>query len=259
MISVSGKRDVAEALIIIPTYNERDNIREVIQRVLAQPVSVETLVIDDNSPDGTARIVEELAETDTRVHLIRRREKMGLGTAYITGFKFALEKGYDLIFEMDADLSHDPDEIPNFFEAVKSADLVIGSRYINGVNVVNWPLSRLLLSYFASVYTRVITGLPVMDTTSGFKCYRREVLEAIDFDRVRSEGYSFQIEMKWRTWREGFQIREIPIVFVDRTVGSSKMSKAIIREAVFLVWKLGFIGLFSRRKVRSVVRAETGG
>ncbi len=246
-----------KTLIIIPTFNERDNITEAIRKVLNQPGNIEILVIDDNSPDGTAEVVEKIIEKEPRIHIINRSGKLGLGTAYITGFKFAIKSGYDFVFEMDADLSHDPEDIPRFLKAIENYDLVIGSRYINGVNVVNWPLSRLLLSIFASVYARIITGLPIKDITSGYKCYRREVLESIDLDKVHSEGYSFQIEMKWRTWREGFQIREIPITFVDRTVGKSKMSKAIVREAIFLVWKLGISGLFNRRKVRNIVERQT--
>lgn len=247
---------VQKTLIIIPTYNERENISDVIGRVLNQPGKVDILVIDDNSPDGTAEVVETLIKKEPRIHVIKRSGKMGLGTAYITGFKFAIENGYDFIFEMDADLSHDPDDIPRFLESILETDLVVGSRYINGVNVVNWPLSRLLLSLFASFYARIITGLPIKDITSGYKCYRKEVLEAIDLDNIHSEGYSFQIEMKWRTWREGYNIREIPITFIDRTVGKSKMSKAIVREAIFLVWKLGIAGLFSRRKVRGIVERQ---
>ena len=239
-----------QALVIIPTYNERDNIETVIRRVLAQDDTLDLLIIDDNSPDGTARIISSLLDAEPRLYLINRPGKLGLGSAYITGFKFALENGYRYIFEMDADLSHDPDEIPNFLQAIQSADLVIGSRYINGVNVVNWPLSRLLLSYFASLYSRIITRMPIHDATGGYKCFRREVLEAIDLDSIKSGGYSFQIEMNWHAWRQGFRIREIPIIFVDRTVGQSKMSKAIVREAIWLVWKLGWAGLFRARRNR---------
>jgi len=231
-------------LVIIPTYCERDNIAEVIRRVINQPIDPHILVIDDNSTDGTAGIVAEIMASDDRIHLITRPGKMGLGTAYVTGFKYALEHGYDAIFEMDADLSHDPNELPNFIAALEHADLVIGSRYIHGVNVVNWPLRRLLLSYFASIYTRVMTRLPVRDTTSGFKCFRRKVLQTIDLDTLQSSGYSFQVEMHWLAWKHGFTIKEIPIVFTDRTVGKSKMSKRIVREAILMVWKLAFRGLF---------------
>jgi dolichol-phosphate mannosyltransferase len=237
-------------LIVIPTYNERENIAEVIGRVLSQPVALDVLVVDDNSPDGTAEIVTELGRSDPRIKLLKRPGKQGLGTAYIAGFRYALANGYEFIFEMDADSSHDPNEIPNFLIAAREAHLVIGSRYINGVNVVNWPLRRLLLSYFASIYARVITGLPVRDTTGGYKCFRRVVLESINLDRIHAGGYGFQIEMNWRTWMAGFIIKEIPIIFVDRTVGKSKMSKAIVREAVILVWKLGMAGMFKRGKLR---------
>jgi dolichol-phosphate mannosyltransferase len=241
----------SNTLVIIPTYNERDNIRDVIRRVLGQPVPLDILIVDDNSPDGTGELVAELSQQNKRIHLLRRSGKLGLGTAYITGFRYALEHNFDFIFEMDADLSHDPDEIPKFLKAAQEAHLVIGSRYINGVNVVNWPLSRLLLSYFASVYARTITGLPVRDTTSGYKCFRRQTLEGIDLGSVRAGGYAFQIEMKWRVWMAGFKLKEIPITFVDRTVGKSKMSKSIVREAMMLVWKLGLSGLRKRGKLRS--------
>lgn len=237
-------------LVVIPTYNEIENVENVIQKVLSQSKDLEILVVDDSSPDGTGDLVENLSNKEKRLHLLRRRGKLGLGTAYIAGFKYALAKDYGYVFEMDADFSHDPDEIPNFIDAIQSADLVIGSRYINGVNVVNWPLPRLLLSYFASMYTRVITRMKIQDITGGYKCFRREVLEAIDFDKVHSGGYSFQIEMNWLVWKEGFRIQEIPITFVDRTVGKSKMSKEIVREAIFIVWKLGFAGLFKHRKCR---------
>ncbi len=239
-----------DALVIIPTYNERENIESVIARALEQTDSVEILVVDDNSPDGTGDFVANLCETNPRVHLHRRAGKLGLGTAYIEGFKYALREGYKYIFEMDADFSHDPKEIPNFLKAIQNADLVIGSRYITGVNVVNWPLSRLLLSYFASAYTRIITRMPIRDATGGFKCFRRETLEALDFKKINSGGYSFQIEMNWHVWMKGFRILEIPIIFVDRTVGQSKMSKSIVREAIFVVWKLGIAGLFRRKEVR---------
>lgn len=236
------------SLVIIPTYNERDNVADVIRRVLRQAENLDVLVVDDNSPDGTGSIVAEIADNESRVDLIRRSGKLGLGTAYVDGFKYALARDYQYIFEMDADLSHDPDEIPNFLKAIRHADLVIGSRYIDGVKVVNWPLSRLILSYGASMYTRLITGLPVKDTTSGFKCFRRQVLESINLDNIKSGGYSFQIEMKWKTWMKGFRLKEIPIIFVDRTIGKSKMSKDIVWEAVLIVWKLFFAGLFHRRK-----------
>ncbi len=246
----SSSNDRLKTLVIIPTYNERENIHEVLRRVLAQPIELDVLVVDDNSPDGTGDMIAGFAQNDKHIKLLRRSGKLGLGTAYIAGFNYALENGYEFIFEMDADLSHDPDEIPKFLNAIQNAHLVIGSRYITGVNVINWPLSRLLLSFFASVYARTITGLPVKDATGGYKCFRREVLETIDLRKVRAGGYGFQIEMNWRTWMAGFIIKEIPIVFTDRTVGKSKMSRAIVKEAVMLVWKLGLAGLFKRRKLR---------
>jgi dolichol-phosphate mannosyltransferase len=235
-----------KALVIIPTYNESENIEKIVPLVLDQDSSIHVLIVDDNSPDGTGRIADEMAKKDGRFFVIHREKKSGLGTAYIAGFKFALEKGYDLIFEMDCDFSHDPKYVPHFLKAIQEADLVLGSRYIDGVNVINWPMSRLLLSYYANVYSRLVTGLPVKDATSGFKCFRREVLEAIDLDRVKSNGYSFQIEMSFRAWKKGFKIKEIPIIFEDRKVGQSKMSKKIVREAVWMVWKLRLRSLLGR-------------
>ncbi|MBE0558204.1 MAG: polyprenol monophosphomannose synthase [Proteobacteria bacterium] len=235
---------MVRALVVIPTYNEADNITQLIPRILATGAHFEALVVDDNSPDGTAQAVQALMDSNPRVHLIQRETKMGLGTAYVAGFKYALEKGFDFVFEMDADFSHDPAELPTIFQKAQQCDLVIGSRYISGVNVVNWPIRRLLLSYMANVYTRWITGMPVRDATGGFKCYRRKVLEAIDLDAIHSNGYAFQIEMNFLTWKKGFQICELPIIFVDRRVGSSKMSKNIISEAAWLVWKLKIKSLF---------------
>ena len=235
-----------KALVIIPTYNEKENIREIIPEILKKDPSINVLIVDDNSPDGTGKIADELANENSRIKVLHREKKAGLGTAYKTGFKYALENGYDHIFEMDADFSHDPKYIPHFLEAVEEVDLVLGSRYISGVNVINWPMSRLLLSYYANVYTRWVTGLPVKDATGGFKCFRREVLEKIDLDKVQSEGYSFQIEMSFRAWKKGFKIKEIPIVFEDRRVGQSKMSKKIVREAIWRVWKLRILSLFNR-------------
>jgi dolichol-phosphate mannosyltransferase len=237
------------ALIIIPTYNEKDNIRNITTAVLAQQKNItdtviSVLVVDDNSPDGTADLVREMQRPEEfgpeKVHLMQRMGKMGLGTAYVAGFKYGLEHGFDYIFEMDADFSHDPNELPVFLREIKNYDLVIGSRYISGANVANWPLQRLLLSYYANMYARTITGIKVQDATGGFKCFRRKVLEAIDLDDIRSNGYAFQIEMNFRAWRKGFTIKEIPIVFVDRHAGTSKMSKAIVREAVGMVWKLKY-------------------
>jgi dolichol-phosphate mannosyltransferase len=231
-------------LVIIPTYNELENIERIVREVKTINGTLDILIVDDNSPDGTGQRVKELAAELTGLHLIEREGKLGLGTAYVAGFKFALENGYDYIFEMDADYSHDPKEIPNFLAAIEEADVVIGSRYIKGVNVVNWPLSRLLLSYFANRYTRFVTGLPLCDSTGGYKCFRREVLAAIDLDQVRSGGYSFQIEMNFKAWTKNFRLKEIPIIFIDRAVGKSKMSKKIVREAVTMVWKLKLRKIF---------------
>lgn len=227
------------ALIIIPTYNERENISRMIHTVLGKDPRLEILVVDDGSPDGTAGIVEAIAAQNPRVHILKRPKKMGLGTAYLAGFKWSLARDYAYTFEMDADFSHDPGHLPEFLRVIETADLVLGSRYREGkVTVVNWPMTRLLLSYFANVYARVVTGLPLWDATGGFKCYRRAVLEAIDLDDVRSNGYAFQIEMSFRAWRKNFRIVEIPIVFVDRTEGTSKMNKSIVREAIWMVWRL---------------------
>lgn len=250
MLSVppSGRSDVPDrALVIVPTYNERENILKLIDAVLSQSPIIEVLVVDDGSPDGTGAIVDERAAADSRVHIIHREKKLGLGTAYVAGFRWALERDYDFIFEMDADFSHDPQHIPQFLASIENADLVIGSRYREGrVTVVNWPIGRLLLSYFANVYARFVTGLGIFDLTAGYKCFRRKVLEAIDLNDVRSNGYAFQIEMHFRVWRKGFQIVEIPIVFVDRTEGTSKMSKKIVREAVWMVWRLRWWAISGR-------------
>jgi dolichol-phosphate mannosyltransferase len=236
---VSSESARERALVIIPTYNERENIRRIIDTVLKQDGRLEVLIVDDGSPDGTGQIVAELQAVDQRIHLLEREKKMGLGTAYIAGFRWALERGYDYILEMDADFSHDPAHLKQFLKAIETNDLVLGSRYQQGrVTVVNWPISRLILSYSANLYARAVTGLPVWDATGGFKCFRRSVLEAIDLSHVRSNGYAFQIEMSFRAWKRGFRIAEIPIVFVDRTEGTSKMSKSIIREAIWMVWRL---------------------
>ena len=235
------------ALVIVPTFNERENVSRLIQRVLAQDPRLEVLVVDDGSPDGTGAVVEEMASQNNRVHVLHRPRKMGLGTAYIAGFTWSLEHDYAYTFEMDADFSHDPAHLPQFLKAIETSDLVLGSRYREGkVTVVNWPLGRLLLSYFANVYARVVTGLPLWDSTGGFKCYRRTVLESIDLSRVRSNGYAFQIEMSFRAWKKNFKIVEIPIVFVDRTEGTSKMSKSIVREAIWMVWRLRFWSITGR-------------
>lgn len=233
-------------LVIIPTYNEIENVKKIIPVVLEQNENIDVLIVDDNSPDKTGDYVEKLSIENPRVKLIRRENKLGLGTAYIAGFKYALANNYDYVFEMDADFSHDPNEINNFLEAIKDSDVVLGSRYINGVRVLNWPMSRLLLSYFASVYTRIITGLPVKDATGGFKCFRIDVLKAIDLDNIKSNGYSFQIEMTFKAYKKGFRIKEIPIVFLDRVKGKSKMSKKIVREAIFMVWKLRLRSIIGR-------------
>ena len=234
-----------KSLIIIPTYNEMENIQRMIPDLLDRyEKNLDILIVDDNSPDGTGNFVEEISKTNVRVKLLRREKKMGLGTAYTEGFKYALKNDYDYIFEMDADFSHDPKEIKNFLNAMNEYDLVLGSRYVKGVNVVNWPMRRLLLSYFANYYTRFVTGLPIRDATGGFKCFKRKVLESINFDKVKSNGYAFQIEMTFKAWRKGFKIGEIPIVFVDRTMGHSKMSKKIVREAVVMVWKLRIRSIF---------------
>ena len=227
------------ALVIVPTYDERENIARLIRTVLAQDDRLEVLVVDDNSPDGTGMIVDDIVVEEPRVHVMHRAGKLGLGTAYLDGFRWALERDYAYVFEMDADFSHDPAHLPQFLRAIESADLVLGSRYREGrVTVVNWPMARLLLSYFANIYARVVTGLQLYDSTGGFKCFRRQVLEAIDLSKVRSNGYAFQIEMSFRAWKLGYRIVEIPIVFVDRTEGQSKMSKHIVREAVWMVWRL---------------------
>ena len=222
--------------IVIPTYNERQNIDALVSALLEIGPDITILVVDDNSPDGTAEHVQSIASSNPRVRLLRRPEKLGLGSAYITGFKDALGGDTELIVQMDADLSHDPRYIGDFLKAIEDSDLVIGSRYVKGVNVINWPIQRLLLSYFANVYTRIITGLPVHDSTSGFKCFRRQVLETIDLDAIISDGYCFQVEMTFRSWRKGFRVAEVPIVFVDRHSGTSKMSKRIVWEAIWKVW-----------------------
>ncbi len=235
-------------LIVIPTYNEAGNVKRLLERVFALGIAdLEVLVVDDNSPDGTAAVVEELQQQNPAIHLIRRPAKMGLGTAYVAGFKYAIEHKFDLIFEMDADLSHNPEDIPRFLDTIQEGyDLVIGSRYLTGVNVINWPLSRLLLSLFANWYTRTITGLPLKDCTSGFKCFRRSVLESIDLDKIQSDGYSFQIELHFIVWKKGFRFCEIPIIFTDRDRGSSKMSRKVMIEAALMVWRLKFWDLVGK-------------
>jgi dolichol-phosphate mannosyltransferase len=233
-------------IVLLPTYNERENLARIVPMILAQDARLEVLVIDDSSPDGTGRLAEEMAQTELRVHVLHRKTKEGLGRAYLAGFAWAVEKGYDLVFEMDSDFSHDPRYLRDLIAASADADLVVGSRYKKGVNVINWPMSRLMLSYFASVYARTITRLPVTDATAGFKCFHRRVLEAIPLNEVKSNGYAFQIEMSFRAWRKGFRIVEVPIVFTDRLEGTSKMNKAIVREAVWMVWWLRLAALFGK-------------
>lgn len=238
------------ALVIIPTYNEIDNVPTLIGEVLSTDPRVDILFVDDGSPDGTGDYIASVMQTEPRVKLLRRPGKMGLGTAYCRGFEVAIAENYDVAMEMDADFSHDPKMVPRFLEEIETADLVIGSRYVQGVNVVNWPMSRLLLSYFANLYSRFVTGMPLHDATGGFKCFRTKVLTKIDLERIRSNGYSFQIEMNFLVWSLGAVIREIPIIFVDRRSGVSKMSRKIIREAMGMVWKLRFSKLFGRLRKR---------
>lgn len=232
------------AIVIIPTYKERENIRGIIDTVFSLPKDFHILIVDDNSPDGTPEIVEKMQvdynETETKLHLVRRTGKLGLGTAYITGFKYAIEKGYDFILEMDADFSHDPKDLINLYLTCSEhgSDVAIGSRYATGVNVVNWPIGRVLLSYFASSYVRLITSMPIRDTTAGFLCYRRTVLETIPLDQVKFVGYAFQIEMKFLAWKFGFNLNEVPIIFTERTRGESKMSAGIFKEAFFGVLQM---------------------
>ncbi len=235
-------------LVVIPTYNERENLPRVVPMVLEVLDSAHVLVVDDGSPDGTGELAEELArESGGRVHVLHRTEKEGLGRAYLAGFRWGLDRGYGRICEMDADLSHPPDRLPAMVEASKRVDFVIGSRYVGRrVRVVNWPMARLLLSYFGSRYARIVTGLPVSDATGGFNLFRREVLESMDLGRIESEGYSFQIELKLRAWRKGFRFEEIPIVFTERDQGESKMSKRIVAEAVWKVWKLRLLHVTGR-------------
>ena len=235
---------MAKVLVVTPTYNEAENIERFTSSVLAQGSEIDVLVVDDNSPDGTGSIVQKLQAANPRIHLIERPRKMGLGTAYVEGFRFAIANRYDFVFEMDADFSHNPDELQKFLSKMDAFDLVIGSRYTKGVRVGNWPIRRLILSYAANVYTRVITQMPLKDSTSGFKCFRRQVLEAIDLTKIHSNGYAFQIEMDFKAWRKGFRLYEHPITFVDRQSGVSKMSRKIVYEAAFMVWKLKIQSIF---------------
>ncbi len=230
----------SEAIVVIPTYNERDNLAPLVKRLMAQTVVVHILVVDDNSPDGTGVVADEIAAQNPLVHVLHRSEKNGLGRAYLAGFAWALAHGFEFILEMDADFSHNPTDVPKFLDAAKTegADLVLGSRYRDGIRVINWPLKRLLLSIGAAQYVKFITGMPVTDPTGGFKCFRRRALEAIELETVQSNGYSFQIELTHRVWRRGMKISEVPIIFTDRFAGTSKMSKSIVREALWMVWKL---------------------
>jgi len=230
---------VAErVLVVVPTYNEIKNLPQIVPEILRQDPRIEVLVVDDGSPDGTGELADRMGEEDARIHCLHRTAKQGLGKAYLAGFHWALERDYDFIFEMDADRSHDPKYLPTFLTAIEDADLVIGSRYKTGVNVINWPMSRLLLSFFANRYAHWVTGLPLTDSTGGFKCFRRSVLATLELARVESNGYAFQIEMSFRAWKRGFRLKEIPIVFVDRVEGQSKMNKKIVREAIWMVWWL---------------------
>ena len=237
----------ARFLVVIPTFNEADNLPRIVPLVLNQDPRIDVLVVDDDSPDGTGGLADDLADELDRVHVLHRSGKQGLGRAYLEAFRWGLDRDYTLFFEMDADFSHEPDALPEFIEKAKEFDVVLGSRYVDGrVTVINWPMSRLLISYFGSRYARIVTGLPVRDATGGFNCWRREVLEALDFDRIESNGYTFQIELKLRAWRRGFSMIEIPIIFAERDSGESKMSKKIVREAIWKVWKLRFLDLFGR-------------
>lgn len=240
LLSVEDSRSKmgSETLVIIPTYNERENLPQILERLLALPVKVEVLVVDDNSPDGTGRLADEFAARESRVHVLHREVKDGLGRAYCAGFLWALERSYEFVFEMDGDLSHNPTDIPAFLEAAKNADLVVGSRYSNGIRVINWPLNRLMLSLTAAKYVQLITGMRITDPTGGYKCFRRKTLQLLDLENVRSNGYSFQIEMTHKVWRQGLRVVEVPIIFTDRFQGRSKMSWNIVEEALMMVWRL---------------------
>ena len=243
----SGSLMAGEAVVIVPTYNERENLRPLAARVRALPREVDLLVVDDNSPDGTGQLADDLAAADPHLMVLHRETKDGLGRAYIAGFKWALERDYRFILEMDGDFSHNPDDIPRFLDAAEDADLVLGSRYAEGIRVINWPLKRLMLSMGAAQYVRVVTGMPFTDPTGGFKCFRRDTLAALNLDTVRSNGYSFQVEMTHRVWRRGLRVTEIPIIFTDRFQGTSKMSPEIVREAFGMVWRLWFQNGLRRR------------
>jgi dolichol-phosphate mannosyltransferase len=244
--------NVNPTLIIVPTYNERDNLPLIAQALMNLPVKVDMLVVDDNSPDGTGKIADDLARSNPAINVLHRSEKNGLGRAYCAGFEWALKRNYEFVFEMDGDFSHNPNDIPTFLQAIENADLVVGSRYARGIRVINWPLGRLLLSMSAARYVQIITGMPISDPTGGYKCFRRKALQAIDLDQVRSNGYSFQVEMTHKIWRQGLRVGEVPIIFTDRFQGSSKMSRKIVWEALFMVWRLLIQNKFRRRPSRTV-------
>ena len=227
-------------LIVMPTYNERDNLPRMAQQLLQLPAKVDLLVVDDNSPDGTGKLADELAAQHPEIHVLHRAEKNGLGRAYLAGFQWALERDYEFIFEMDGDFSHDPKDVPVLLEAAQDADLVLGSRYINGIRIINWPLGRLMLSKSAAAYVQIITGMPITDPTGGYKCFRRRALVALDLGAVQSNGYSFQIELTHKLWRQGYRIAEVPIIFTERVQGHSKMAGHIVSEALWMVWRLWF-------------------
>jgi len=233
-------------LVIIPTYNEIYNVERIINAALAQDERLDVLIVDDNSPDGTGVVVEKMMQSNSRIKILKREKKSGLGPAYVAGFRKGLEEGYDYLFEMDADFSHDPVDLSRMMQEIEHADLVIGSRYCQGINVVNWPIMRLILSYGASKYVRFVTRMPIKDPTGGFKCFRREVLEKIELEKILSDGYSFQVEMNYRAWLKGFKITEMPIIFYERRDGQSKMSKKIVYEAIFMVWQLRLLALLHR-------------
>jgi dolichol-phosphate mannosyltransferase len=246
-----------KTLVVVPTYNERENLSALAQRLLNLPVPVDLLVVDDNSPDGTGKLADNLAAEHASIHVLHRLEKTGLGRAYIAGFRWGLERGYEYVFELDGDLSHNPDDIPMFLEAARNADLVLGSRYLNGIRIINWPLSRLMLSKSAATYVRLITGMQITDPTGGYKCFTRRALEAIRLQEINSNGYSFQIEMTHRLWRQGMRIVEVPIIFTERVQGHSKMSGHIIREALIMVWRLWFQNGMRRRPAVPPAHAES--
>tara|TARA_Y100000766_G_C18798154_1_gene551664 strand:+ start:195 stop:968 length:774 start_codon:yes stop_codon:yes gene_type:complete len=252
--------DMSQTLLVLPTYNEAENIRPMVERLLNLEIVIDVLVVDDNSPDGTGDIADELAELNKCVHVLHRQEKDGLGRAYCAGFAWALEREYDFVFEMDCDFSHNPDDIVRFLEKAESenADIVLGSRYCEGIRVINWPISRLMLSLFAAKYVQIITGMPFTDPTGGFKCFRRRALKSINLDKVKANGYSFQVELTHILWRTGYKIAEVPIIFTDRFVGTSKMSGKIVREAIWMVWRLWLQNGLRRRprKSKSIIKPQ---